>query len=86
MERKDMVDLIRIGSELGYTKARIDLGDLRPYMNKTEAEKKYGPGLLDEWINEDNPTVIPIYGKTKNSMIRFDRIQLEIRAAASNVN
>jgi hypothetical protein len=86
MEDNQIINLIALGVEIGYTRARIDLGDLKPYVCLAEAHAKYGRRMVDGWITEENSTVIVIKGANKNSKFKIDRLQLELRAAFEKYN
>jgi hypothetical protein len=86
MDDNKLLNLIALGVEIGYTRARIDLGNLKPYLSLAEAHAKYGRRIVDGWISEENATVISIKGANKNSKVKISRIQLELRAAAGNIN
>jgi len=84
MEDYQVLKLLSKAFEIGYTKAVVDYGDLKPQMSKNEAYQRYGRKTVDRWINEG---LIKLVQDGKNSSrMRLDRIQLEIIAATSNRN
>ena len=52
MEDYQVLKLLSKAFEIGYTKAVVDYGDLKPQMSKNEAYQRYGRKTVDRWINE----------------------------------
>lgn len=79
---------------IGYEKATIDCGNLKPYLSMAEAYRKYGRRVVNGWINEGliepvqdrkTPSNDPAC-KKNTSKFRLDRIKLETIAASANRN
>ena len=69
-------------AEVGAMKALIETNQLKPYLSKREANRKYGTAIVNRWIKER--LIWPIQDGTSSAKMRIDRIQIETVAKASN--
>lgn len=70
-------------AERGATLALTKAGNIKPFINQSEAYRLYGRANVDNWIrkglitpNKDN--------KSNNSQVRIDRIQIESVSKRNN--
>lgn len=73
-----MIDCV----EIGYKKALVEMGEIKSFLTKSEAYKRYGRTTVDRWISER--LIIPHKDGSKSAMVRLDRMRLEILAKSSN--
>lgn len=77
-----LAQMLQGAAELGGIVALTEVGQLRPYLSKAEAYRKYGRGVVDNWIAEG---VITEKQDTPNSKVRLCRKQLASVAASQNL-
>lgn len=67
--------------EIAAKKALTDAGLLKPYLSKSQAEKKYGRPNIARWTEDG--LLHPSRGHTKNDHWRYDTHELEAVYKAS---
>lgn len=77
-----LAQMLQGAAELGGIVALTEVGQLRPYLSKAEAYRKYGRGSVEKWIAEG---VITEKQDTPNSKVRLCRKQLASVAASQNL-
>ncbi len=75
-------ELIANAVNIGYQKALVENGQLKAYLSKADAYRKYGRRQVDRWIREK--LVTKVKDGTNSSSIRLDRTELETVAMTSN--
>lgn len=68
-------------AELGAQKALAEIGELKPYLWLRQAQRKYGPSVVERWHREG---LIDYLQDGPNAKIRIDRIQIETVAKTAN--
>lgn len=82
MERMELVNLLSEAVAIGAKKVLVETLQLKPYISKSEAYKKYGRRLVDRWLKEG--LIKQIKDGDTNHSIRIDRVELESVAAICN--
>lgn len=82
MERMELVNLLSEAVAIGAKKVLVETLQLKPYVSKSEAYKKYGRRLVDRWLKEG--LIKQIKDGDTNHSIRIDRVELESVAAICN--
>ncbi|WON94800.1 hypothetical protein [Sphingobacterium sp. UGAL515B_05] len=77
-----LAQMLQGAAELGGIVALTEVGQLRPYLSKAEAYRKYGRGVVDNWIAEG---IITEKQDTPNCKVRLCRKQLASVAASQNL-
>jgi hypothetical protein len=78
---RELFWLLKEAAELGAQKALIEADLLRPYISLAAANRKYGGGIVERWIQE---RLIEIIQDGPGSNYRIDRIQIEAVAKTAN--
>ncbi|MDX3917012.1 MAG: hypothetical protein QHC79_25950 [Pseudosphingobacterium sp.] len=76
LSHNDLQTLIETAAELGALKALIDLGTIKPYMNKSEAFRRYGRSRVTAWINKG--LLLPYKDGTDSAAWRIERFEIEL--------
>lgn len=84
MEDHQVLKLLSVSFTLGYAQAKIDYGFMPPYISLTQAHLRHGKRAVNEWIKSGH--VKPVYGSGKNCTIKVLLTELDMCAAASNLN
>lgn len=69
-------------AEIAAINALIHVGKVRPYLNKSQAERKYGRKEVEEWI--ENGWISVRKDGDHSSPLRLDRLELESIARAND--
>jgi len=77
-----LAQMLQGAAELGGIVALTEVGQLKPYLWKAEAYRKYGRGVVDGWIKGG---VIDEHQDSPNSKVRLCRKQLASVAASQNL-
>lgn len=75
---KVIQDIVKITTH----KVLIETGQMKPFISKNEAYRRYGRGTVERWIDEG--LVKQIKDGDRNCDIRIDRVQIETVAHTSN--
>ena len=68
--------------EMGFNRCAVEAGLLKPYLSLSEAKRKYGPKVVQEWIDSD---IIHVQKDgERNCKCRIKRSELELAAVTSN--
>lgn len=79
---QELSTLLQQAAELGAMKALEEAGCLKPYLNKSEAFKKYGRANVERWLKEQ--LITPRKDGNDSAAWRLDRLELDAVAKASN--
>jgi len=77
----ELRNMLTKAAELGATKALTETGAIKPYMNKSEAYRMYGRGVVNGWIKDG---LITTRGDTYKNW-RIDRVEIQALAASRTV-
>lgn len=77
-----LAQMLQGAAELGGIVALTEVGQLKPYLSKSEAYRKYGRGVVDGWISEG---VVDEHQDGPNTKVRLCRKQLASVAASQNL-
>ncbi|SMG31706.1 hypothetical protein [Sphingobacterium psychroaquaticum] len=77
----ELRNMLTKAAELGATKALTETGAVKPYLNKSEAYRMYGRGVVDGWIKDG---LLTPRGDTYKSW-RIDRVEIQALAASRTV-
>ncbi|MDB5021833.1 MAG: hypothetical protein JWQ28_2960 [Pedobacter sp.] len=81
MSISELRALLVDAGELAAKKALADAGLLKPYLSRSQAEKKYGRPNIARWTEEG--LLNPSRGNEKNDHWKYDRHELEAVYKAS---
>lgn len=82
LERIELVNLLSEAAALGAKKVLVETLQLKPYISKSEAYKKYSRRLVERWLKEG--LIKQIKDGDSNHSIRLDRLELESVASICN--
>lgn len=77
-----LAQLLKGAAELGGIVALTEVGQLKPYLSKAEAYRKYGRTAVDNWITQG---VVKEHQDFPNSKVRLCRKELASVAASQNL-
>ncbi|WP_286850688.1 MULTISPECIES: hypothetical protein [Sphingobacterium] len=77
-----LCSLLEYVAEITSIKVLIHVGKIRPYLNKSQAERKYGRKLIEEWISRGWITVRK--DGDLSAPLRINRLELESIARAND--
>lgn len=67
--------LLRDAAEMGAKLALSKIGKIKPYLNKSEAFRRYGRKNIERWI--DQGLITPRKDGNQSAAWRIDRIEVE---------
>ena len=68
--------------KIGYKKALADVGEIKPFLNKSEAKRIYGTQNINQWLKAG---LIKPVKDGFGANYRFSRMELEEVAYRSNI-
>lgn len=74
--------LLEYAAEIGAIHALIHAGKVRPYLNRSQADRKYGRNTVNKWVSRGWITVRK--DGQHSAPLRIDRVELESVARASD--
>lgn len=75
--------LLQAAAELGANQALASLGKIRPYLNKSEAFRRFGRNKVERWIGQ--ALVTPRKDGGHSAPWRIDRLELESLGKAGEI-
>ena len=82
-EKFEIAEIITVLSSVSVIKLLIELGKIKPYLSRNEANKKYGRAFMDLLFMSGKLKIIKDGENT--SKYRLDRVQLEALAATNHM-
>lgn len=73
---------IKAAYKAGFVECLDLLGEVKPYMSRNEADKRFGAGTVQKWI--DSGLVNPVRDGKNTSKWRINRKEIELVASMSN--
>lgn len=74
--------LLEFAAEMGAINALIQTGKLRPYLNRSQADRKYGRKNVERWISAGLVAILK--DGDRSSPLRIDRLGLASVAMAED--